>query len=86
MLKLMYSLLSIWDILWLKLQKNKENKEKYVIFSAYSLLSNKWGITEKVLFCSDDGLTLKTLKLLHIGFCIQTLNLYLQNCFDNTCC
>ena len=67
--------------LQLKLLKNKENNKKIYNIFHHNFKNNPCCVTSEVslkrfyfaLF--DDGLTLKTLKLTYICFCIQTLHM-----------
>ena len=73
------SIFSNLRYLRLKLLKNKENNKKICDIFHHNFKNIPCYVTSEVslkrfyfaLF--DDGLTLKTLKLAYIGFCIQTL-------------
>ena len=66
----------------LKLLKNKENNKKICYIFAHNFKNLPCYVMSEVslkrfylALLFDDGLTLKTLKLAFIGFCIQTLRI-----------
>ena len=73
-----------FEIFAIKAAENKENNKKkiYNIFH-HNLKNIPCCVTSEVslkrfyIALFDDGLTLKTLKLAYIGFCIQTLHLFI---------
>ena len=69
----------------LKLLKNKENNKKICNIFHHNFKNIPGCVTSEVslerlyfaLF--DDGLPFKNLKLAYIGFCIQTLHIYIHS-------
>ena len=68
----------------LKLLKSKENNKKICDIFHHNFKNILCYVTSEISLkrfyfaLSDDGLTLKTLKLAFIGFCIQTLQILSQ--------
>ena len=67
--------------LQLKLEKNKENKKKICdIFHIFKnipcYVTSEVSLKRFHFVLFEDGLTLKTLELVYISFCIQTLHIF----------
>ena len=71
----------------LKLRKNKENNKKichifhHIFKNIPCYVMSEVSLKRFYFALFDDGLTLKTLKLVFIGFCIQTLHIH-THCFS----